>query len=520
MQSPRPIFLTIAIAAGNLVAFAPIAMSDAPPVASEAGVTASAVTAGAAATFKKYQPTDVSLKQYEYPDWFRDAKFGIWSVWGPMAVPRQGDWYAKHMYTENHPAYKYHVKHYGHPSEFGYKDLIPLWKAEKWDPEALMKLYKRAGAKYFCSIATHHDNFFLWNSKLNRWNAVNMGPKKDVIGIWKAAAKKEGLYFGVTEHLGASYTWFQASRRADKKGPKAGVPYDGNNPEFSDLYHEKAAPGDTAWLTKNPVWQQEWFERIKELVDNYQPDLLYSDSGLPFNNVGRKLIAHYYESAQKTNPDGVVYNCKQLSEGRWVRDYERGSAMGIGAEPWQTDTSIGDWIYRTGDKYKTAPQIIQMLVDIVSKNGNLLLNILQTPEGELDAPQIVALEEIAVWIEANGEAIYGTRPWKIYGEGPSLLQLPKGPFDGIKDVRAYQQGDLRFTEKGNLLYVFCMETPTGDISIHSLGLKKETGRKIKSARMLGSTEEIKWTQNEDAVIIQKPARLPGYKTVVFAIEWQ
>jgi alpha-L-fucosidase len=380
-----------------------------------------------------------------------------------------------------------------------------------------MKLYKRAGAKYFCSIATHHDNFFLWNSKFNRWNSVNMGPKKDVVGIWKATAKKEGLYFGVTEHLGVSYGWFQVSRGADKKGPKAGIPYDGNNDEFSDLYHKKALPGGEK---ANPIWQEEWFDRIKELVDNYQPDLLYSDSGLPFRDVGRKLIAHYYGSAQKTNPDGVVYNCKQKSEGRWVRDYERGSAMRIAEEPWQTDTSIGDWIYRTGDKYRTAPQIIQMLIDIVSKNGNLLLNILQTPEGDLDAPQIAVLEELAVWMETNGEAIYGTRPWEVFGEGPSQGKQASGRFGGVQDVRPYQQGDLRFTKKGNLLYVFSMEKPTGAITVQSLGLKKETARKIKSVRLLGSAEEIKWAQNDDAVVIQKPDTLPKYKTVDCAVEWE
>ena len=174
-----------------------------------------------------FKPTDESLQQYQYPDWFRDAKFGMWAHWGPQAVPRQGDWYAKKMYLEGDADYKYHIAHYGHPSKFGYKDLIPLWKAERWDPEKLMKLFKKAGARYFVSMASHHDNFFLWNSKIHKWNAVNMGPKKDVVGLWQKAAKKEGLRFGVSEHLAASYNWFQPSRGADKAGPLAGVPYDG-----------------------------------------------------------------------------------------------------------------------------------------------------------------------------------------------------------------------------------------------------------------------------------------------------
>ena len=187
----------------------------------------------------KYKPTDESFKTYKYPEWFRDAKFGIWSHWGPQAVPRQGDWYARGMYERDNydcaggkyrkanPYYTYHLQHYGHPSEFGYKDIIPLWKAERWEPEALMKLYKRAGAKYFVSMAVHHDNFFLWDSKLHRWNSVKTGPKKDVVGLWRSAAEKEGMYFGVSEHLGTSYTWFQASHLSDQLGDKAGVPYDG-----------------------------------------------------------------------------------------------------------------------------------------------------------------------------------------------------------------------------------------------------------------------------------------------------
>lgn len=205
----------------------------------------------------KFLPSDKSLKQYEYPEWFRDAKFGIWSHWGPQAVPRQGDWYARKLYMSEdynkktgkkfgrpNPAYTYHIKHYGHPSEFGYKDIIPLWKAEKFDPKSLMKLYKKVGAKYFVSMGVHHDNFFLWNSKLHRWNSVNMGPKRDIVLEWQKAAKKEGLKFGVSEHLGASYTWFQTAKGADITGPKKGVPYDGNNPEYQDLYHKKLTVGN------------------------------------------------------------------------------------------------------------------------------------------------------------------------------------------------------------------------------------------------------------------------------------
>ncbi|MDR3093847.1 MAG: alpha-L-fucosidase [Bacteroidales bacterium] len=479
----------------------------------------------------KFKPTDESLKQYKCPEWFRDAKFGIWSVWGPMAVPRQGDWYSKALYehdsfhcekNEYRPAnarYKYHLEHYGHPSEFGFKDLIPLWKAEKWNPEEQMKLFKRAGAKYFVTIATHHDNFFLWNSKLHKWNAANMGPKKDVVGLWQKAAKNEGLFFGVTEHLGASYNWFQVAHGADQLGAKAGVPYDGANPAYWDLYHEPSKPGDGGWLTNDPKRQRDWYDRIRELVDDYQPDLLYSDSALPFGDVGRTLIAHYYnQNAKQKGAKGVVYTCKEVSNSRWVRDYELGVAEGISEHPWQTDSNLGDWIYREGMKYRTGKQVIQMLVDIVSKNGNLLLDVVQTPEGDIDDAQIRILEEIADWMLDNGDAIFGTRPWKVYGEGPSTTgEQEKGQFHGVKDVRTYRQGDLRFTAKGKTIYAFCMEKPEADIHISSLGLQTATGRKVKSITLAGSKEKIKWTQNNREVVIQKPAQLPEYSTVVFEI---
>jgi alpha-L-fucosidase len=328
-----------------------------------------------------FTPELESFRQYRYPDWFRDAKFGIWAHWGPQAVPRQGDWYARRMYIEKDPAYKYHLEHYGHPSKFGYKDIIPLWKAERWDPYRLMALYKKAGAKYFVSMASHHDNFFLWDSKIHRWNAVNMGPMKDIVGLWQQAAKKEGLRFGVSEHLGASYTWFQPGHGADKSGPMRGVPYDGANPEYQDLYHPKTAPDDNQWLTKDSVNQQDWLACITELIDIYHPDLLYSDGELPFGEVGRTMLAHYYNQDILRNGGKLeaVYTCKHLvSEGRWVMDIERGAMDSISIDPWQTDTSIGDWYYRTGQKYMTGTEIIQMLVDIVSKNGNLLLNVVKT----------------------------------------------------------------------------------------------------------------------------------------------
>ena len=483
-----------------------------------------------------FKPTDESFKQYRYPEWFRDAKFGIWAHWGPQAVPRQGDWYAKKMYMNQSwdwsknafsdkpdEDYTYHVTHFGHPSTFGYKDIIPLWKAERWDPEKLMALYKKVGAKYFVSMGTHHDDFFLWASKIHRWNAAQMGPKKDVVGLWQKAAQKEGLRFGVSEHLGASYTWFQSARGADKTGPMAGVPYDGNDEQYADLYHKKAAPDDKGWLTNDPENQKEWLAEITELIDMYHPDLLYSDSGMPFGDIGRTMIAHFYNSDMTKNSGKLeaIYTCKQPSKGMWVQDVERGALDSISPFPWQTDTSIGDWFYRTGQKYMTGTEVIQMLVDIVSKNGNLLLNVVQTPEGDLEPDVLAILDVIAKWTPANGEGIYGTRPWKIYGEGPSMKKHEKGAFGGVKDVRPYEATDIRFTTKGDTLYAFCMGKPSGEIKITSLGKNSKLNTKtITLVKMLGNDEKLNWKQEGDALIIQKPAKLPDWQVIALKVEFK
>ena len=485
----------------------------------------------------RFKPTDESFKTYQYPEWFRDAKFGIWAHWGPQAVPRQGDWYAKNMYISGsfnpraqtfnakpNADYTDHLNRYGHPSVSGYKDIIPLWKAERWNPDQLMKLYKRVGAKYFVSMGTHHDNFFLWNSKIHRWNSVNMGPKKDVVGLWQAAAKREGLRFGISEHLGASYTWFQSAHNADSVGDLKGVPYDGNDPKYFDLYHEKAAPDDRGWLTNNPVWQKDWLSCINEVIDMYKPDLLYSDSQLPFGEIGRDMLAHYYNQDIVKNNGSLeaVYTCKEPSQGRFVQDMERGVKDSISEFPWQTDTSIGDWYYRTGQKYKTADEVIQMLIDIVSKNGNLLINVVQTPEGDLEPDVLNILDGIGNWIKVNGNAIYGSRPWKIYGEGPSTMgKQEKGQFGGVKDTRAYQPTDIRFTTKDGVLYVFCMNTPVDNVQIQSLGkLSKYSNKEIASVSMLGSKEKIQWKQGDSSLAITKPAVLPDFKVVTFAIDFK
>ncbi len=453
-----------------------------------------------------YKPTMESLKQYKCPDWFRDAKFGIWAHWGPQAVPMDGDWYARGMYEQGNKHYKYHLEHYGHPSKFGYKDIIPLWKAEKWDPDRLMQLYKKAGAKYFVSMGSHHDDFFLWNSKLHKWNAVNMGPKRDVVGDWQKAATKYGLKFGVSEHLGASFTWFQSSHRADKTGPLAGVPYDGANPEFQDLYHFPAKPGDTGWYSNDPRWQQQWYAEIKELVDNYHPDLLYSDGGVPFGNeVGRSMIAHLYNTSAAAHGGTaeVIYNCKQKSEGRWVEDLERGIMPRIDPNPWQTDTSIGDWFYDRNWKFRPVVWVIHMLVDNVSKNGNLLLNVVQRPDGSLDPEVEDMLAKLAEWNAIHGEAIYGSRPWLIYGE--SAVKVRGGHF--AEDFK-YNAREIRFTTKGPVLYAIALGWPE-DRTIKVRSLAKPAGENVNnitSVSLLGYDGKLDWKQTAEGLIATLPEK--------------
>lgn len=453
-----------------------------------------------------YVGTRDSLTNYSCPEWFRDAKFGIWAHWGPQAVPMEGDWYARKMYQQGSPVYEDHLRRWGHPSTNGWKDIIPLWKAEKWNPEKLMALYKKAGARYFVSMGVHHDNFYLWNSPSHRWNSVNLGPHRDVVGEWQKAAKKNGLPFGVSEHLAASFTWWQDSHGADKTGPLAGVPYDGSNSNYWDLYHFPAKPGDTQWCSNDPRWQQQWFNQVKELVDKYHPDLLYSDSQVPFGNeVGLSLIASYYNASAAAHggKSRVVYNCKEASGGRWVQDYERGVNGGINPHPWQTDTSIGDWFYNKHWQYQPLSWTVTMLVDIVSKNGNLLLNVVLRPDGSLDPEVETMLHRLADWTKANGEAIYGTRPWLVYGEGSVK---PKGGM--FKEDFKFSSKDIRFTTKGKTLYAIALGWPEDDkLLIRSLAKTGEADQnQIKRVDLLGGKTKLHYTQTAEGLLVELPAK--------------
>ena len=472
-----------------------------------------------------YQGTRESLSKYRAPDWFRDAKLGIWAHWGPQSAPEQGDWYAQRMYLEGSPDYKWHVEHIGHPSKLGYQAVIPTFKAEKWDPEHLMDLYVKAGAKYFVSMGVHHDNFDMWNSKYQpRWNAVAAGPHRDIVGTWRDAARKRGLRFGVSEHLSNSFDWFAAAHRSDKQGPYAGVPYDGNNPEYADLYHSyKDLPADFADTVK-PMdrnapdsWKLQYFRRIKDLIDQHQPDLLYTDGGIPYEEYGLALVAHHYNVSAKRHGGHVeaIYNSKRkedCAEGTCTLDLERGIVEKIWDDPWQTDTCIGQWHYKADITYKTPKLVVDMLVDIVSRNGNLLLNFPLPGSGQLDAREMNVLSAFTDWMAVNHEGIYATRPWKIYGDGPSMMPQMERPgrmgFNerGRKDLTP---DDIRFTVKGNTLYTFIMGVPQQEVVIKPLASNSpQQPGKIRNVEMLGHPGKLRWTQDEAGLHVDMPAQKP------------
>ena len=457
-----------------------------------------------------FQPTEPSLKQYKCPDWFRDAKLGIWAVWGPESVPQQGDWYARRLYDPNDRAHQYHVERYGHPSKFGFKDIIPLWKAENWNPDRLMTLYQKAGAKYFCMIAEHHDNFDCWNSRYQAWNSVNMGPRRDIAGEWQKAAREHGLRFGMTEHLVASWWFYGLAKTADRTGPLAGVPYDGADPQYAALYWTDNLRAKGYYDPTAPdAVRRIWFHRIRDMIDRYHPDLLYSDSPLPYpDTYGRKLLAHYYNDNVRQH-DGrleAVYNCKQDSQGRWVQDLERGVMDKICPVPWQTDTCVGGWYYdenlakRHG--YKSTATVIGMLADIVSKNGNLLLNFPPRPDGTLDDDELKILDGMAAWMAINGEAIYATRPWKVFGESPRKLQ--GGMFN--EGHLRYTARDIRFTTKGDVLYAIALGWPE-DRRL-TIRLLAAAAGKITGVTLLGHSGDLAWSQTAEGLVVTLPEKKP------------
>ncbi len=503
----------------------------------------------------KFQPTWESLKQYQVPNWFRDAKFGIWAHWGAQCQPEVGDWYARGMYEEGSGKYKSHLEHYGHPSEFGFKDVIHQWKADKWDPDRLVALYKRVGAQYFFAMANHHDNFDNWNSKYQPWNSVALGPQKDLIGGWAKAAKNQNLPFGVSIHAAHAWSWYEVTQGADKSGPKAGVPYDGKLTQADgkgtwwegfdpqDLYAQSHPPSpdfnkkdmSSRWNWGNGVSQpdsaycEKFYNRTVDLINHYKPDLMYfDDTALPLwpvSDAGLKIAAHFYNSNMQQHGgrlEAVIFGKILTDEQRKavVWDIERGvPATGL-PDAWQTDTCIGGWHYDRGvynsNRYKSAKTVVQMLADIVSKNGNLLLNIPVRGDGSIDDKEEKVLEGIAAWMDINKEAIFGTRPWKTFGEGPASDGAPISA-QGFNEGKgkAFTAQDVRYTQKNKIIYAIVLGTPQNPVTLKSLG---NSTAQLDRVEQLGSNQKIRWSQNADGLVID-PANepTPPAETVVFKL---
>ena len=507
----------------------------------------------------KFQPTWDSLHQYQCPDWFRNAKFGIWACFGPQNVPEDGDWYARNMYVEGSKQNKYHVAHYGPPSQFGFKDVIHLWKAENFDAEKLIALYKKVGAQYFFVMANHHDNFDMYDSKYQPWNSVKVGPHKDIVGEFAKAAHEQGLPFGVSVHAAHAWSFYEIAQSADKTGPFAGVPYDGkltkadgqgkwwDGLDPQDLYAQNHTPslnftnagainGQWNWgngaSLPDQAYCDKFYNRTIDLVHKYKPDLIYFDDDAlplwPVSDAGLKIAADFYNFNMQQHDgklEAVLFG-KMLSEDQQkclVRDIERGAANKIEEQPWETDTCIGSWHYNRSlydkNRYKTAKTVIQMLCDIVSKNGDLLLNIPVRGDGSIDDKEQAVLAGIGAWMDVNKEAIFDTRPWKVFGEGPASagVALSAQGFNEGKG-KPFSAADVRFTTKGNALYAIELGAPTNAVVIKSLGTAaKLLDKPIGNITLLGSNEKVEWTQTADALTIKSPAKSPNDIAIVYKI---
>ncbi len=494
-----------------------------------------------------FEASDESLNQYETPEWFADAKFGIFLHWGMASEMAVTGWYSKWMYKQQDQigdvpdwaagVYTHHVNTYGHPSKVGFKDLTPLWKAQNWNPDELVGLFKKIGAKYIVPMANHHDNFDNWDSSHQEWNSVNIGPKRDIIGDWGKSIRKHGLYFGASTHAARSWRHNQWAYSSDSTGPLAGVPYDGvqtkedgkglwwegYDPE--ELYGRKLAPGQKK---AGAYFLEKWVKRTTELYDKYDLDLLWFD-GKKYQHPDqyREVIAGFYNANMKKRGGKLtaVASIKSPDDPKAVvADFEKGVASDIKPYPWQTDTPLSSWYYshRNGkDKeiLKPAPIIIDMLADIVSKNGNLLLNAALRGDGTLPDDQRHELEEIGKWLDINGEAIYATRPWVIYGEGPT--KAVEGHYKEFnKKDEGYTSEDVRFTQKPGALYAIVLDWPEDrNVLITSLASQSQYLRsKIRNISLLGSNKKLSWTQTDKGLQVKLPVTAPSKHAFSLKIE--
>ena len=466
-----------------------------------------------------------SLQHYQVPEWYKDAKFGIFIHWGVYSVPAFGsEWYPRDMYRKGSPEFAHHVATYGSQDKFGYKDFIPMFKAEHFDPTAWARLFKEAGARYVVPVFEHHDGFSMYDCGLSDWTAVKMGPHRDLVGDLAKAVRAEGLHLGASSHRVEHNFFFDNGRT---------FPSDVNDPRFAGLYgpahhwmnNEGNTPLSNDFTYVSKAWTQDWLARAAELVEKYHPEILYFDWWIGQPAVRQDLtrfVAFYYNTVQENGKPAGVLNYKDfaMQENSGVMDVERGQLAGIRPQYWQTDTSVSNrsWGYIENDTFKSPDFIVHQLADVVSKNGNLLLNIGPKSDGTIPDQVQSILREVGGWLKVNGEAIYGTRPWRVFGEGPTQVQA--GAFHDT-ETQPYTPQDLRFTTKDGVLYAIELAWPAnGEFVIHSLRSGIAGEETVESVELLGATERISFQQTSDGLRVRLPEQAPGKFAYAYRIRFR
>ena len=497
----RTLILTIAICPMMMLAFGCGAASQAPPP-------------------EVFKPTHDSLIQYGVPEWYEDAKFGIYMHWGPFSVPAfQTEWYPTRMYQEGNEINLHHIENWGPLDKFGYKDFIPMLTAEKWDPDYFAALFKEAGAQYVAAPAVHHDGFAMWDSKVIPFNAGVMGPKRDTVGELIGAARKIGLKAGLATHYGRHWKYYTFRPE-----------YDTWDREYEGLYGRRRADDDDPL----PEDAEHWKDVMREVIDNYQPDYIFVDGGVIdaslkfgkpyFTDAMYEIVAYYYNRSRQWEKDIVItYKREVMDPHEAVEDFERSGIDYVRQTKWQSDDKLTKtgWCYVKDTEFWSVDYIIGNLMDIVSKNGNLLLSIGPKPDGTIRPEEVVRLKAMGKWLKTNGEAVYATKPWRIFGEGESV------PIDSAHNPKAKKAGkttmgpeSVRFTRKDNVLYATIFDWPeSGRFTIKSITSNNPVSKAgIKEITLLGSNEKIRHRLTNNGLALRLPKQKQGEHAYVFKIQ--